>query len=83
MYSPDDIAALTDDKVTQHMWPVSGILDQVPLAELQVEAVLTPDGIWHEQEPGLLWDDETWLQEVRRMLEEHRGCLALRYVLHI
>ena len=83
MYSPDNIAALTDDEVTQHMWPVSGILDQVPLAELQVEAVLAPDGICHEQEPGLLWDNEPWLQEVRRTLEEHRGCLALRYVLHI
>ncbi len=83
MYSPDDIAALTDDEVTEHMWPVSEILDQIPLAELQLEAVLTPDGIWHEQETGFLWDDETWLRELRHLLEGHRECLGLRYVLHI
>ena len=81
MYGPEDIADLTDDDVAQHVWRVGEILDT--LAELAVEAILTPDGTWHETEPGQLWDDEAWLQKARHVLQQQRGCLALRHVLHI
>jgi len=84
MYSPEDIADLTDDDITQHMWPVSEILGVETLADLEVEAILTPDGTWHEaDEPGQLWDDEAWLKKAHHVLEQHRECLALRHVLHI
>ncbi len=84
MLSPEDIAALTDDDVTDHTWRVSEILGPENLADLQVEAILTPDGRWHEaDEPGQMWDDRAWLQKARHVLEQHRESLALRHVLHI
>jgi hypothetical protein len=61
--------------------PAGDIVERFP--ELQVEAILTPDGRWHETEAGRLWDDEEWVQKARRLLQEHRECLALRHVLHI
>jgi hypothetical protein len=42
IYSPEDFADLIDDDVTQHMWRVGEFLET--LAELEVEAILTPDG---------------------------------------
>ncbi len=36
MYSPEDIADLTNDDITDHMWPVSEILDPQTFAELRV-----------------------------------------------
>ena len=84
MYSPEDIADLTDDDITDHMWSVSEILDPQTFAELQVEAIVTPDGAWHEpDDPGQLWDDPAWLEKARPLLEQNRECLALRHVLHI
>lgn len=79
-YSPEEIADLTDDEISDQTWPVSEILDPRTLAGLQVEAIITPDGAWHE--PDQLWDDEAWLEEARNVLEQHRECLALRHVLH-
>ena len=83
MYGPEDIADLTDDDITDHMWFVSEILEPETLAELQVEAIVTPDGLWHEpDDPGQLCDDRAWLDKARQMLQQHRECLALRHVLH-
>ena len=63
---------------------MSEILEPQTFAQLQVEAIVTPDGVWHEpDEPGQLWDDEAWLEKARLVLEPHRECLALRHVLHI
>ena len=84
VYSPEDIADLTDDDFIDHVWPVNEILESEALAELQVEAIVTPDGAWHEpDDPAQLWDDPAWLEKARPLLERHRGCLALRHVLHI
>ena len=83
MYSPEDIADLPDEDITDHMWFVSEILEPETLAELQVEAIVTLDGLWHEpDDPGQLCDDRAWLDKARQMLQQHRECLALRYVLH-
>jgi hypothetical protein len=83
MYSPEDIADLTDDDITDHMWPVSKILKPEILAGLGVEAIVTPEGTWHEpDDPGQLWDDPAWIDKARQVLGEHSGCLALRHVLH-
>ena len=84
MYSPEDIADLTEDDITDHAWPVSEILEPQTFTRLQVEAIVTPDGAWHEpDEPGQLWDDPAWLEKARPLLEGHRECLALRHVLHV
>jgi len=84
MYSPEDIADLTEDDVTDHMWPVSEILEPDTFTGLQVEAIVAPDGAWHEpDDPGQLWDDPAWLAKARHVLEQHRECVALRHVLHI
>jgi hypothetical protein len=77
LYSPEDIADLTEDDITDHVWPVSEIAEPQTFAQLQVEAIVTPDGSWHEP------DDPAWLEKARPLLERHRGCLALRLVLHI
>jgi hypothetical protein len=83
MYSPEDIADLPDEDITDHMWSVSEILEPETLAELQVEAIVTLDGLWHEpDDPGRLCDDRAWLDKARQMLQQHRECLALRHVLH-
>jgi hypothetical protein len=83
MYSPEDIADLPDEDITDHMWFVSEILEPETLAELQVEAIVTLDGLWHEpDDPGRLCDDRAWLDKARQMLQQHRECLALRHVLH-
>ena len=84
MYNPEDIADLTDDDITDHMWPVGEILEPETFAELQVEAIVAADGAWHEpDDPGQLWDDPAWVKKARHVLEEHRECVALRHVLHI
>ena len=83
MYSPEDIADLTDEDITDHMWSVSEILEPETLAELQVGAIVTPDGLWHEpDDPGQLCEDRAWLDKARQMLQQPRECLALRHVLH-
>ena len=80
MFSPEDIANLSDDEITDHMWRAGEIRERIP--DLQLEAVISPDGTWHATEGGQLWDEEPWVQRVRQVLEQHQDCLALRHVLH-
>jgi hypothetical protein len=54
---PEDIAALSDGESDQNIWTVREITER--LAQLQVEAILAPDGIWHETQAGQLWADES------------------------
>ena len=83
-YSPEDIAALSEDDITDHVWPVGEILEPHTFAGLQVEAIVTPDGAWHEpDDPFQLWDDPAWLEKAHHVLRQHRACLALRHVLHV
>jgi len=84
MYGPKDIADLTDDDISDHVWLVSEMLDPGTFAGLEVEAIVTPEGSWHEpDDPGGLWDDPAWLKKASQVLGQHRECLALRHVLHI
>ena len=75
---PDDITEPGDDD--RLIWRAGDIVER--FAELQVEAILTPDGRWHGSEAEV-WDDEAWVARARRILEQHQECLALRHVLHI
>ena len=75
---PDDITEPGDDE--RLIWRAGDIVER--FAELQVEAILTPDGRWHGSEAEV-WDDEAWVARARRILEQHQECLALRHVLHI
>src|SRR3712207_447639 len=75
---PDDISVLEDDDPL--IWPAGEIVERFP--ELQVEAILTPDGRWHGSQAAV-WDDEAWVARAREILREHPECLALRHVLHI
>jgi len=82
MYSPEDIADLTDD-ITDHMWTVSKILAPEILTGLGVEAIVTPEGTWHEpmlNRPTTVLDRR--IDKARQVLGEHSGRLALRHVLH-
>ena len=84
MYSPKDIAGLTDDDVADHAWAVSEILRPDTFTGLQVKATVTPDGAWLEHDdPFRLWDDPAWLGMAHRALQQHRARLALRHVLHV
>ncbi len=79
---PDEIAALGDDEGRRDIWRVSEVMGR--LAGLQVEAILTPDGLWHETAPGELWDDDAWLARARDIVRRQpQDCLALRHVLHV
>src|SRR5215210_205515 len=53
---PDD--PLAPDDGGRLIWRAGDILER--LAELEVEAILTPDGRWHAAEAGQLWGDEAW-----------------------
>jgi hypothetical protein len=75
---PDDITEPNDD--VQLIWRAGDIVER--FAELQVEAILTPDGRWHGSEAEV-WDDEAWVARARQILQQHQDCLALRHVLHI
>ena len=75
---PDDITEPGDDE--RLIWRAGDIVQRFP--ELQVEAILTPDGRWHGSEADV-WDDEVWVERARGILEQHQECLALRHVLHI
>jgi hypothetical protein len=75
---PDDIGEPDDD--IQWIWRAGNIAERFP--ELQVEAILTPDGRWHGSEAEV-WDDERWVARARQILSQHQECLALRHVLHI
>lgn len=78
--SPEDIADLSDGEISRNVWRAGEISEK--LAELEVEALVTPDGRWHETGAGQLWDDGAWLERARRILRQHEHCLALRHVLH-
>jgi hypothetical protein len=81
LLDPEDIAALGEDEDHSNVWRAGEIADK--LGELQVEAIVTPDGGWHEVEPGQMWDDDAWVAKGREILLRQAGCLALRHVLHI
>jgi hypothetical protein len=77
----EEIAALSADAGRRDIWRACEITGQ--LAELQIEAILTPDGQWHETEAGELWDDDAWLARARHVLSRlPQDSLALRHVLH-
>lgn len=75
---PDDISGPDDDD--RLIWPARDIVGRFP--ELQVEAIVTPDGQWHGSQAEA-WDDEAWVARARQILRQHQECLALRHVLHI
>ena len=75
---PDDISVLEDDDPL--IWPAGDIVERFP--ELQVEAIVTPDGRFHHSQAAV-WDDEAWVARARQILRQHQECLALRHVLHI
>ncbi len=75
---PDDLGEPDDG--TRLIWRAGDIVER--FAELEVEAILTPDGRWHGSEAEV-WDDEAWVARARRILRQHHECLALRHVLHI
>ena len=75
---PDDLTE-PDDGV-RLIWRAGDIVER--FAELEVEAILTPDGRWHGSEAEV-WDDEAWVARARRILRQPEECLALRHVLHI
>jgi hypothetical protein len=77
--SPEDVADV-GDAAARNVWRAGEITAR--LAELEVEAILTPDGSWHEPEVGQVWDEGPWLAKMREVLRRHPGCLAMRYVLH-
>ncbi len=76
---PDDLTEPDDD--VRLIWRAGDIVER--FAELEVEAIITPDGRWHGSEAGQLWDDEAWVARARRILRQHEECLALRHMLHI
>ena len=63
---PDDLTE-PDDGV-QLIWRAGDIVER--FAELEVEAILTPDGRWHGSEAEV-WDDEAWVARARRILRQH------------
>jgi hypothetical protein len=73
---PDDISGPD----VQLIWRAGDIVERFP--ELEVEAILTPDGRWHVSEAEV-WDDEALVCRARQILRQHQECLALRHVLHI
>ena len=75
---PDDLTE-PDDGV-KFIWRAGDIVER--FAELEVEAILTPDRRWHGSEAEV-WDDEAWVARARRILRQHEECLALSHVLHI
>ena len=75
---PDDLTEPDDD--VRLIWRAGDIVER--FAELQVEAILTPDGRWHGSQAEI-WDDEAWVARARQILRQHQECLALRHVLHI
>jgi len=81
LLDPEDIAALSEGESPRNVWRAGDIIDR--LGELQVEAIVTLDGQWHETEAGQLWDDGAWLARARGILRQRPDCLALRHVLHI
>jgi hypothetical protein len=75
---PDDLTESDDD--VRLIWRAGDIMER--FADLDVEAILTPDGRWHGSEAEV-WDDEAWVARACRILRQHQDCLALRHVLHI
>jgi hypothetical protein len=74
---PDDLA----EPGARPIWRAGDIVER--FSELEVEAILTPDGRWHAAEAGQLWDDQAWVARARRILQQHQRCIALRHVLHV
>jgi hypothetical protein len=69
-----------EEEVGQFIWPTP---DLPPIfADLGIDAIVTPNGIWHEN-PEPLWDDPLWVAEARQLFEEHSETIAVKYILHI
>ena len=75
---PDDLTEPDDEE--RLIWRAGDIVERLP--QLEVEAILTPDGRWHGSQAEL-WTEERWVARARRILRQHQDCLALRHVLHI
>lgn len=75
---PDDLSAPDDD--VPLIRRAGDCLER--FADLEVEAILTPEGRWHAAGAGQLWDDEAWVAKARKILWQYQECLALRHVLH-
>jgi hypothetical protein len=75
---PDDITEPEDEE--RLIWRAGDIVER--FAELEVEAIVTPDGRWHGSKAEM-WTDEAWVARARQILQQHQDCLALRHVLHI
>jgi hypothetical protein len=75
---PDDLNEPDDG--ARPIWRAGEIVER--FTELEVEAILTPDGRWHEAEAGQLWDDEEWVEKAHHLLQQHWECLALLHMLH-
>lgn len=78
-FQPDDIAD-DEEGLAQYMWRAADIVEQFP--ELEVEAIITPDGKWYGSELGL-WDDEEWVGRAQQLLQRHGECMALKHLFHI
>jgi len=74
---PDDITEPDDED--RLIWRAGDIVERFP--ELEVEAIITPDGRWHGSQAEM-WTDEAWVARARRILQQHQDCLPLRHVLH-
>src|SRR5215210_6273192 len=68
---PDDLN--DQDYGARLIWRAGDIMER--FAELKVEAILTPDGRWHEAEAGQVWDDEEWVEKARQLLQRNQDCL--------
>ncbi len=76
---PDDLTD-DDEELAQYVRRVPDVIERFP--ELEVEAIITPDGQWYGSESGVPDDDE-WVAKARQLLNSHRGCLALKHLFHV
>ncbi len=67
--------------VSSNVWHVSELPDD--LASLEAAVVITPLGYWHQASTGN-WDyqNETWLRELRELIESHPHHRIVRCLLH-
>lgn len=79
MEAVDDLDDPDREEESEHNWHVSELPEDVD--ELEIDAVITPDGMWYGSD-GALWDDPKWVRTVRGLLKKNPDCIAVRVLLH-
>lgn len=68
-----------EKEIGQYIWSMDELRGS--FEKLEIEAIVTPDGEWHDTDQ--MWDDPDWVETARNLFEKSPNCIGVKYVLHV